>query len=131
MNKEEKSKSSKYLDEEEFKKELEQQTESVLRIFESYNEKKEQSMIYSEVYGILNMLGKDYIDLIPKEVYNTIKENKNPNYTPVYDINKPLSKQNIRKRTASFMAMLHYDYWCKSDKEKAELNEMLEKNHKS
>ena len=40
MNKEEKSKSSKYFDEEELKKELGQQSESVLRIFESYNKRK-------------------------------------------------------------------------------------------
>ena len=40
MKKEEKSKSSKYFDEEEFKKELGQQSESVLRIFESYNKRK-------------------------------------------------------------------------------------------
>ena len=90
----------------------------------------EQSMIYSEVYGILDMLGKDYIDLIPKKLYNIIKENKNPNYTPIYDINKPLSKQNVKKRTASFMCMLHYNYWCKSDEEKTEINEILEGNHK-
>ena len=91
----------------------------------------EQSMIYSEVYGILDMLGKDYIDLIPKKLYNIIKENKNPNYTPIYDINKPLSKQNVKKRTASFMCMLHYNYWCKSDEEKREINEILEENHKN
>ena len=42
MKKEEKSKSSKYFDEEEFKKELGQQSESVLRIFEGYNKRKKE-----------------------------------------------------------------------------------------
>ena len=30
--------------------------------------------IYSEVYAILNMLGKEYINKLPKDIYNIIKE---------------------------------------------------------
>lgn len=90
----------------------------------------EQSIIYSEVYGILNMLGDNYINSLPKKLYNYIKENRNANYTPIYDINIPLFKQNIKKRTASFLCMLHYKYWCKTVEEKAEIVEILNDNEK-
>ena len=40
MNKEEKDSKAKYLKEEEFNIELEQQVDSVLRIFEDYNKRK-------------------------------------------------------------------------------------------
>ena len=88
----------------------------------------EQAIVYSEVYSILNMLGDNYINLLPDKLYNFIKENKNANYSPIYDINIPLSKQNIKKRTASFLCMLHYKYWCKTDAEKTKVIEILDDN---
>ena len=36
--------------------------------------------IYSEVYAILNMLGKEYINKLPNDIYNIIKEEKSTEY---------------------------------------------------
>ena len=89
----------------------------------------EQAIIYSEVYGILDMLGGEYIKLIPEKLYKHIEENKNKEYAPTYDINKPLEEQNIKKRTAAFICMLHYKYWCESDEEKKEIVDILNENY--
>ena len=32
-----------------------------------------QAIMYSEVYAILNILEKEYINLIPSKIYNTIE----------------------------------------------------------
>ena len=32
-----------------------------------------QAIMYSEVYAILNILGKEYINLIPSKIYTTIE----------------------------------------------------------
>lgn len=90
----------------------------------------EQTIIYSEVYGILDMLGQEYINAIPKKMYDFIKENKDVNYNPIYNIEKPLAEQNIKKRTAAFICMLHYKYWCKTDEERAEINKILSDNER-
>ena len=46
----------------------------------------EQTLIYSEVYGVLEMLGEEYINAIPKKMYTFIKENRDKSYNPIYDI---------------------------------------------
>ena len=33
-------------------------------------------IVYSEVYEILNILGKKYIDKLPKDLYNLIDESR-------------------------------------------------------
>lgn len=89
----------------------------------------EQAIIYSEVYGILDMLGEQYIKSIPQKLYNHIQENRNKEYTPIYDIDKPLEEQNIKKRTAAFICMLHYKYWCETEEEKKEIVDILNENY--
>ena len=46
--------------------------------------------IFSEVYAILNTLGKEYIDKIPDKIYNLIKENKSNEYNPIYVLDERL-----------------------------------------
>ena len=40
---------------------------------------------YSELYAILQMLGKEYIDKIPEKIYKTIEKRKDAAYNPVYN----------------------------------------------
>lgn len=88
----------------------------------------EQTLIYSEVYGVLEMLGEEYINEIPKKMYTFIKENRDKSYNPIYDIDKPLSKQNLKRRTVAFICMLDYNYWCKTEEERTQINKILLKN---
>ena len=48
---------------------------------------------YSELYAILQMLGKEYIDRIPRKIYKVIESRKDDTYNPVYnDIEELLEK---------------------------------------
>ena len=83
--------------------------------------------IYSEVYAILNMLGKEYINKLPKDIYNIIKEEKSTEYNPVYETTVALDKQDVKKETISIIAFLHLNYWCNED-EKIKLRELFDEN---
>lgn len=87
-----------------------------------------KNKIYSEVYSVLLSLGDTFISCIPRGILNTIKFSRDTEYTPVYDKNKPLYKQNISTEALNVIAKLHMDYWCDSSKEKTELYEQLHKN---
>lgn len=83
--------------------------------------------IYSEVYAILNMLGKEYIDKLPNDIYNIIKEEKSTEYNPVYATTVALDKQDVKKETISIIAFLHLNYWC-NEEEKIKLRELFDEN---
>lgn len=84
--------------------------------------------IYSEVYQVLNLLGNEYIDKLPKSLFNMLEEKRNINYEPKYTEDLPLNKQNIKKETLSIIALLHLNYWCENANEKNELNQMFKNN---
>lgn len=84
--------------------------------------------IYSEVYQVLNLLGNEYIDKLPKSLFNMLEEKRDTNYNPQYTDNIPLHKQNIKKETISIMALLHLNYWCENEREKFELKQILKNN---
>ena len=84
--------------------------------------------IYSEVYQLLNLLGNEYIDKLPKSLFNMLREKRNINYEPKYTEDLPLNKQNIKKETLSIIALLHLNYWCENVNEKNELNQMFKNN---
>lgn len=83
--------------------------------------------IYSEVYAILNMLGKEYIDKLPKDIYNIIKEEKFSEYNPVYATTVALDRQVVKKESISIIAFLHLNYWC-DEEEKIKLRELFDEN---
>ena len=83
--------------------------------------------IYSEVYAILNMLGKEYINKLPKDIYNIIKEEKSSEYNPVYATTVALDRQVVKKESISIIAFLHLNYWC-DEEEKIKLRELFDEN---
>lgn len=84
--------------------------------------------IYSEVYQVLNLLGNEYIDKLPKSLFNMLEEKRNINYEPKYIEDIPLNKQDIKRETLSIIALLHLNYWCENLNEKNELNQMFKNN---
>lgn len=84
--------------------------------------------IYSEVYQVLNLLGNEYIDKLPKSLLNMLEEKRDINYNPQYIEDIPLNKQNIKKETLAIIALLHLNYWCENEKEDLELKQVLKNN---
>lgn len=84
--------------------------------------------IYSEVYQVLNFLGNEYIDKLPKSLFNMLEKKRDINYEPKYTEDIPLNKQNIKKETISIIALLHLNYWCENENEKFELKQIFKNN---
>lgn len=87
----------------------------------------EMQMIYSEVYSILGMLGEEYTNKLPKSLYNLIKDSKSENYNPIYSY-EDLKTNKVQKKSLAIIALLHFNYWCESEEEKAELKKIFSEN---
>ena len=92
---------------------------------------EEKEEIYSELYSVLNLLGKSYIEKLPKQLYQLIENSRNPNYLPKYSFNEPLVNQNINRKTISMLALIDLNYWRKDNTEKQELVDILNRNKKT
>lgn len=83
---------------------------------------------YSEVYGIINMLGEYYKNKLPQKLYNLIENERDKQYTPVYTLERAIENQNIEKRSMAMVMLLHLNYWCETENEKQQIKAILEKN---
>lgn len=84
--------------------------------------------VFAEVYGILSILGDNYIKRLPRKLYQLIDNSRDSNYFPKYTLNKPFHEQGIHKKSISMIALLHLNYWCNSEEEKNELRKILNNN---
>lgn len=86
--------------------------------------------IYSEVYSILNLLGKEHINKLPISLFSMIKNNRKKEYNPTYNPNISLKEQKIKKESLATIALLHLNYWCKTEEEKIKLKKLFNQNEK-
>lgn len=82
---------------------------------------------YSEVYGVLELLGEDYIRRLPSKMYNMIEEERLKEYNPSYSM--PIKNESIKKEALAIIAVLHLNYWCETEEEKSRLNNLFENNY--
>ena len=83
--------------------------------------------VYSEVYSVLNLLGDYFIEKIPVDTYKMIKEKRNKDYNPIYNLNISLDKQKINRRSLSVIALFDVNYWSGIER-KSILKEMFKQN---
>lgn len=86
------------------------------------------SLAYSEVYAILNMIEDEYKERVPKNVMDFFEEERDKEYNPIIDVNIPLEKQNLKRKTLVLLAILNLNYWCDSEEEKQEVLDSFAKN---
>ena len=79
-----------------------------------------EAKIYSEVYALIQLVGREYQDMIPTKIKTNIDAKRDKEYTPVYNIDIPLEKQNISKDSLAILAIIEYNYWCKTENDKQE-----------
>lgn len=84
--------------------------------------------MYSEVYSILHMLGKTYIDKVPKKIFNLIEKSRLETYHPEYNPMIDLKEQNVMKESLNMIALLYLRCWCESEDEKKEITRMFNEN---
>lgn len=83
---------------------------------------------YSEIYAILQMLGKEYIDKIPKKIYETIENRKDDTYNPVYNDMEEVLEGRVKRKTVSILALLDYNYFSTSETDRMYMRYILEEN---
>lgn len=83
------------------------------------------SKIYSEVFSILKMLGSKYTDVIPKNVFDTIKNKMDINYQPKYTVDT-INKEKIHPEALVTIAYLNTEFWQKDIDEDNIINILYE-----
>ena len=86
--------------------------------------------VFSEAYNVVKAMGEYYVSRIEPDIWEIIKNNRDFNYSPVIDENKPLREQNVSYETIEMIAFLYRDYWCDSEEEKASLIRIFEENER-
>lgn len=89
---------------------------------------EEKTKVYSEIYIILNMLEKKYIEKLPLKLRNLINTQKSDVYVSTYKISSPLNKQELQKETLAMLAIFYVNYWCESEDERKELEKKFYNN---
>ncbi len=84
-------------------------------------------IIFSELYGFLIFMGNEYIDKLPINFFNMIKENRNTNLNLTYNSS---NTENLNKETINLISLLYLNYWCESELEKNEFIVTLNNNEK-
>ena len=69
-----------------------------------------EAKVYSEIFSILTMLGKKYIDSIPKEIKENIINKMDRDYQPVYNISD-INRENISEEALSIIVYFNINYW--------------------
>lgn len=85
-------------------------------------------MAYSEICAILDILDYSMVSKIPREVKVFFKDECMKEYIPHVDANRPLSEQNLNRKTLALLSLLYVNYWCDSEKERESYLRQLAKN---
>ena len=85
---------------------------------------------YSELYAILQMLGKEYIDKIPEKIYIAIESRKDDTYNPVYNDMEEVLEGRVKRKTVSMLALLDYNYFSTTETDRMYMRYILEENEK-
>ena len=83
---------------------------------------------YSELYAILQMLGKEYIDKIPEKIYKVIKNRKDDTYNPIYNDMEEVLEGRVKRKTVSMLALLDYNYFSTTETDRMYMRYILEEN---
>lgn len=87
------------------------------------------SQVYSEVYEILNTLGKEYISKIPIKLYQYIESQRDKKSIVEFDVNKDIASQGISEEAADIISYLNLEYWS-TEEQKKELIKQYQENDK-
>lgn len=83
---------------------------------------------YVELNMILPLLDDELVNKIPDNIKKIFETEKDDEYRPHIDINKPLDEQKLKRETIILLTMLNLYYWCENETEKQELIQLLSNN---
>ncbi len=81
---------------------------------------------YSEVYELLDFLGKEYIDKIPKKLYEFIEKNRDKDYRTNFNKNdiESINSVSVSRKAVAIIAFLNMNYWIDDEAEKDRLKKI-------
>ena len=86
---------------------------------------------YSEMYEILNILGENYINKLPKKMYDLIDSQRDLEYKPNLIMeNGMLNESAISRETIALFAVLNVQYFVEDENLKQEYMKVLKDNEK-
>lgn len=84
---------------------------------------------YSEIYEILNILGKEAIDKLPHKLYVFIEKNMDKEYKPnLLNEEGLIDETKISQETIALFAILNMKYFMQDEEEKKKLMQIYRKN---
>lgn len=90
---------------------------------------KKNSVMYSEIYDILNLLGSEYIDKIPYKFYQHIEKSRDPEYKSDFILDDGMIDENkIAKETVALFTILNLKYFIEDENEKEIILKQLDEN---
>lgn len=81
--------------------------------------------VNEEVYEMLNILGPDYINLLPQNVYQNILQNRT--VTDEVKINNEVLKKQYSREATNIILGFELKYWLPNDRKKEKI-ELYKKN---
>ena len=90
-----------------------------------------KKIAYAEVYEILELMEKKYIDKMPRNLIETFKAERDSKYKSIIDVDKPLYEQDLHRETIILLAILYVNYWCEDEQEKDSLLKSFAENEKN
>ena len=92
-------------------------------------EMNNSQVMYNEVFEFLNIIGKKYIDRIPKSLYEFIREQRVENYNIIIDIEQDVYEQ-ISEDALAFISYLNFTYWCNEEERNKLIKVYIENDKK-
>lgn len=89
------------------------------------------NLMYSEVYEIINVLGPDFINKLPKKLYNLIEEKRDLNYKQDFILEDgSIDKSKISTDGIALFTLLNIKYFVEDEEEKNRIMQKLTDNEK-
>lgn len=87
---------------------------------------------YSEIFEILNILGKGAIDKLPHKLYHLIDEERDKEYKPnLLNENGLIDETKISQETIALFAVLNMKYFIQDEEEKRKLSKIYRENEEN
>lgn len=95
-------------------------------------ERVDSRKTYSEIFEILNILGKEAIDKLPHKLYSLIEKEMDKEYKPnLLSGNGLVDETKISKEALALFAVLNMKYFMQDEEEKKELLKIYKKNEEN
>ena len=84
--------------------------------------------IYSEVYNVILVMGQEYINKLPHSLWNMLETQRDMDYNPRYTVEDVIAGNKISDDALAVISLIHYNYWCETEEEKHQLEDIIHRN---